>query len=137
MRTTRLEHDKIYVIDDFISEAYQDLIENTVLSNKIEYHFENDIGHMNNREGGNFGFGNTVRDEGSSTSKWDNLFLPMIHDALFKINRKVAFVRQGRVFITTSGVPNKQDVYHIDSPSYHIVVLYYLDWFSCLMQSEN
>lgn len=126
-RTTRLKEDKIYVLDDVISKAYQNLIENTVLSNKIEYHFENDIGHINNREGGNFGFGNTVRSEGSSTSEWDNLFLPMVHEAMYKINRDIAWIKQGRVFLITSGVPNKQDVYHIDCPMYHIVLLYYVN----------
>ena len=126
MRTTRMDQNEIHVIDDVISSPYQDLIEKKVLSNEFSYYFEADIGHIDNRGGGNFGFGNTVRDNGKTLSSLDLLFQPMIHESLHKIGRKVAYIRQGRIFMITSGTPEKQDVYHVDVPTYHIVVLYYV-----------
>ena len=57
MRTTRMDENEIHVIDDVISSPYQDLIEKKVLSNEFSYYFEADIGHIDNRGGGNFGFG--------------------------------------------------------------------------------
>lgn len=126
MQTTRLDTNEVYVIDDFISTAYQDLLEKTFLSNRIDLRFENDIGHADARDIGNFGFGRTLRTDGADCQKWDLICLPMVYDAMYAIKREVAWVRQGRVFMTTSGTPNKEDVYHVDTPTYHIVVLYYV-----------
>jgi len=126
MRTEYLNYNEIHVLDNFISTAYQDLLEKTFLSNEVELCFEKDIGHADARDIGNFGFGRTIRTDGVTCQKWDLICLPMIYDALHAIGKKIAWVKQGRVFMTTSGTPNKQDVFHIDFPDYHIAVLYYV-----------
>jgi len=121
--------DDIHIIDDFISEEYQNLIEDVVFGEDIDYKFIEDVGHINSKKNKNFGFCHLFRDETVNFPRKpvDYFFAPLIHDGMKKIERKVSFLKRGRIFLTTPSPNLNQDVYHIDIPTYHIAFIYYVN----------
>ena len=51
----------------------------------------------------------------------------MIYEAFNKIGKEISYIDLGRMFLTTSGVVEKEDVLHIDQPRYHIGIIYYVN----------
>ena len=131
IRTERFGLDDIIIIDDVIPKTYSDLIENIVTTEEIPFYYSSDVGHedaINSQDRKNFGFNYWVkRPEESHFSGLHYLFLPMLYEAWNKIGREITYIDQGRMFLTTSEVAEKEDVLHIDQPKYHIGMIYYVN----------
>tara|TARA_B100000959_G_scaffold87349_1_gene92640 strand:- start:4542 stop:5204 length:663 start_codon:yes stop_codon:yes gene_type:complete len=131
IRTERFSLDDIIILDDFIPKTYSDLIENIITTGEIPFFYSSDIGHedaINSQNRKNYGFNFWLKKREENTfAGLHYLFLPMMYEAFNKIGREISYIDLGRLFLTTSGVIEKEDVLHVDQPRYHIGLIYYVN----------
>ena len=127
----------IIIIDDFISETYQDKIAQETLYNPdFPWYFAASITKKipldQKMEHDSHGFGHMFyKKQTGSISAITNLLIPLRYQACDKINFKFNELYWGRVFLT---FPNVQDIFqkkynllHVDADIPHLVCLYYVN----------
>jgi hypothetical protein len=127
--------DDVIVLDDIVPKQYQDLIENQMLSNEVNWHYMRDITYDAEKLGelnvsiAKPAFAHKFYDRSAGIiSPGYGLVLPIVYMACEKIKFHVSEVIAARSFLTIP-LPNLQnsvDHPHVDREVSHLVVLYYV-----------
>ena len=122
--------DKIWVFDDIVDFQYQKHIANTLLSNKFNWFFLNDITDNKGNIQGRPGFEHNYVVNEKVNSDFHMTCMPIIEAACDRIGFKYEKIIQGRSFLQLplKGLTSKSppDSAHVDLNYRHLVVLYYV-----------
>jgi hypothetical protein len=122
--------DKVFVIDDVISKAYQDHIEDVVLSNpNFPWYYNpsltNPYDAKNKSANDSYGWFHTFTDN----NPLFNLLVPLALESCGKLNLYCEEIFNARAFMLFPRDNNlsKENVWHIDMENPHLVCLYYVN----------
>jgi len=122
----------VIVIDDCISEGYQRLIENELVSNKNPWYFQRDIVKTQTTLGtpGLSHFFFDANSGGVLSPELYNLVLPIVFESTEKLGIKPNGILQARSFMhfpIADALKKEYDHIHVDFDQEHIVCLYYVN----------
>lgn len=127
--------DDVIVLDDIVPKQYQDLIEEQMLGDRINWHYMRDITYDREKfdelkvSVAKPAFAHKFYDRSAGViSPGYGLVLPIAYNACDKIKFHISEVIAVRSFLTIP-LPNLQNVVdhpHVDREVSHIVVLYYV-----------
>jgi len=126
----QISFDDIIVIDDVINHMYQDDLEKTLLSEmSIPWFLLDDITYSNTRKvkKQNLGLVHPIVPTFNGMSPVYNLLLPLLYEALTKIDFKLSNIIQARSFLQFPTEQTSINNPHVDDNIPHIVCLYYVN----------
>lgn len=123
----------ILILDDVISQSYQNLIEEKILENEdFPFYLVRSITKENSKELKNdsTGFAHVLFNPTSGkngTSFLSPFIFPLILSGVDRLDKKIEEILAGRIFLTLPSGIKKQNLLHVDFPIDHTVFLYYVN----------
>tara|TARA_R100000008_G_C3531435_1_gene139506 strand:+ start:312 stop:842 length:531 start_codon:yes stop_codon:yes gene_type:complete len=114
------------IITDFISQSYQDIVEEDFLSIKFPWYYTTNI---DGKKVENTGFSHQFSDDESPYSRYYKLTLPILTEALNKIGKRykdLYRIRAGMFIRNQNGVGALHSP-HVDQDYEHLTLLYYVN----------